>query len=217
MPDWKKVIRDITKSIGETVDEVSTRADDEFAKRILRQKTCLFWDCSVIIRSDHFLCYDHFQDFTSGLIDECPGCNQAKNTQYNLCLKCSHDPRIRSLRTGAVSKPTYRWYKPEYSQAWEKGDANADEFFTYILKLDGSKFYAGHTRELRERLTEHRDGSTQSTVGRSPKLVWFRILPNREAATAMESRLKRLIDSNPRGIRRMINRFRDLVRELDYE
>ncbi len=32
----------------------------------------------------------------------------------------------------------------------------------------------------------------------------------------MEVELKKLIDSNPREVRRMIIGFRDLVRELDY-
>lgn len=74
---------------------------------------------------------------------------------------------------------------------------------------------AGQTRELRERLSEHRDGKVKSTARRNPRLVWFGILPTREAATQMEVELKKLIDSNEREIRRMVIDFQDLVRELD--
>ena len=82
--------------------------------------------------------------------------------------------------------------------------------------MDEGKFYAGQTRELRERLSEHRDGQTQSTAVRNPKLVWYGMLPTRDQAAARKVELKKLIDSNPREIRRMVIRFRDLVQELDY-
>lgn len=109
-----------------------------------------------------------------------------------------------------------RWYRPEYSAAWRRRDATADRFFVHILKFANGAFYAGQTRELRERLSEHRDGRAKTTAGQNPKLVWFGIVKSREAATAMEVELKKLIDSNPREIRRMIISFQDLVKELDY-
>ena len=84
------------------------------------------------------------------------------------------------------------------------------------MKLDGGKIYAGQTGELRERLSEHQDGRVQSTNGKSPKLVWFSTVDTRDAATAMEVELKRLIDSHPREIRRMMLSFRDLIQELDF-
>lgn len=86
----------------------------------------------------------------------------------------------------------------------------------YILKLDGGEFYAGQTRELRERLTEHRDGRVESTANREPKLVWFTTIPTRDEAAKIEVHLKRLASANPREIRRMVLAFGDLVRELDY-
>ena len=46
--------------------------------------------------------------------------------------------------------------------------------------------------------------------------MWFVVLSTREAVTAAEVELKELIDANPREIRRMIIKFKDLVRELDY-
>ena len=107
--------------------------------------------------------------------------------------------------------PVQRRSQVEHSKTWEKGDESADQFFVYILKLDGGKFYAGHTRELRERLAEHRDGETMSTAGKNPKLVWYSMLPTREQVAAREVELKKLINSNPREIRRMVISFQDLV------
>ena len=174
-----------------------------------RAKRCLFWDCDEVIRSDHIFCYDHYQDLQEGLIDECPGCGRAKDKQYEVCLECyKKPPASKSAKAGR--------YRPEHSPAWAKGDAAADRFFVYILKLDGGDFYPGQTRELRERLSEHRDGRVQSTRNKNPKLVWYSTLPSREAATAMEVELKKLVDSNPREIRRMLISFRDLVHELEF-
>ena len=75
----------------------------------------------------------------------------------------------------------------------------------------------GHTRELRERLSEHIDGKVASTKGRSPRLQYFEILPTREAAEIRESELKKLARYNPREIIRMILGFKDLVSELNYQ
>ena len=222
MPDWKKVIGEIAKSIEVAarearVNQYNNQSRGTATRKAYQPNRCLFWDCDVPIRADHIFCYEHFLDFQEGSIDECPGCGQGKDVQYEVCLECYRNPPPQLVRAGQTgSRPNYRWYKPEYSPAWEKGDSTANQFFVYILKLDGGKFYAGQTRELRERLSEHRDGRVQSTAGEKPKLVWFGILPTRDAATAIEVELKKLVDSNPREIRRMVLGFRDLVRELDY-
>jgi len=105
----------------------------------------------------------------------------------------------------------------EYSKAWEKGDKEATRFFVYILKLDGGEFYIGHTRDLRPRLFEHKDGTTPSTKGRTIKLQYFEILPDRNAARIRESELKIIRDSNPRIIIQMIIDFKDLTNELNYD
>jgi len=36
----------------------------------------------------------------------------------------------------------------EHSSAWEAGDSEANEFYVYVLKLDGGDFYVGQTRDL---------------------------------------------------------------------
>ena len=66
-------------------------------------------------------------------------------------------------------------------------------------------------------MSEHRDGLVQSTARKDPKLVWFAALPSRDAAPFTEVELKKLIDANPREIRRMAVGFSDMVRELDFD
>ena len=89
-------------------------------------------------------------------------------------------------------------------------------FYVYILRLAGGEFYVGHTRELRERLSEHKDGKTRSTKGKDPRLVWFTRLSSREEATHLEAYLKEVNDRNEREIRRMVVQFKDLADALDF-
>ena len=119
-------------------------------------------------------------------------------------------------RTRRKSRRPRGKYDKEFSNKWASEDAEATEFFVYILKLDGNVFYAGQTRELRERLMEHRDGDTVSTAGKNPRLVWFTQVSTRDAAVTLEAELKRLCDKNPREIRRRVRRFQDLVEQLDF-
>ena len=230
MPNWKKIIRDVAQTVEEASREANARQRASLSgpvgsKGPTGQKRCQFWDCGKPIKPDHFLCFDHYSEMTDGLVDECPGCKRAKYVEYDCCLDCFHDKPKRRVQTKPTvsrgvnkgpSNANHNRYKPEYSPAWDKGDQYATEFFVYILKLDGGKFYAGQTRELRERMDEHRDGRTKSTAGQNPKLVWFTTLPTRDAAAKMEVDLKRHVDTNPREIRRMVIGFKDLIRELDY-
>lgn len=228
MPNWKKIANDMATIIEGVVQESASRqrtgsSRSQLAqKRTGRRKFCLFWNCSTPIPHNYFLCGIHYKGFQENKVDECPGCNRAKDSQYDLCRDCYNSLPTQHYRNGngngrvRSAAASYKWYKKEYSPAWEKGDAAASEFFVYILKLEGGSFYAGQTRELRERLSEHRDGNTMSTAGKNPKLVWFAAFPSRDAATSMEVDLKKLIDTNPREIRRLVVRFRDFIRELDY-
>ena len=106
---------------------------------------------------------------------------------------------------------------PKPSRFWAKKDEGADAFYVYILKLDNGVYYIGHTRELRERMLEHKNGSTVSTAGKHPKLQYFEVLSKREAAMSREIEIKVILKKSNREILRMITRFNDLVRELDFE
>jgi len=222
VPDWGKVLKEIAEAVAASaIDPRITGRPRQSLGRIRfgvsEPNRCLFWDCGQAIRPDHVFCYEHFRDFQEGLVDECPGCGRAKDAVYDWCLDCyrqSSSSQRAAYQSSRVEQK--RWYRPEYSAAWDNRDATADRFFVYILKFANGAFYAGQTRELRERLSEHRDGKAKTTAGQTPKLVWFGIVKSREAATSMEVELKKLIDSNPREIRRMIISFQDLVKELDY-
>jgi len=182
---------------------------------------CAYSGCNKRINNPkYFLCTEHHEARKEGLIDQCPVCGRFKDAQYKLCFDCFH------------KRPVKKWIPPtdfsqpkvqptpivmEHSKAWENGDKEVNRFYTYILKLDGGKFYVGHTRELRERLSEHADGTTISTKGLNPQLQYFEILPSREDAEKRELELKKIVEANPRQIRRMIIGFQDLTRELSYE
>lgn len=75
----------------------------------------------------------------------------------------------------------------------------------------------GHTRELRERMLEHREGHTISTAGHNPKLRYFEIVHSREDAMSREHQIRKLVKSNGREIYRMIRNFQDLISEIDTE
>ena len=98
-------------------------------------------------------------------------------------------------------------------------DKDADRFFVYVLLMNKGEYYIGQTRELLERVHEHRNGMSQSTIGREPKLQWFTTAQTRKEAADLEAELQKL-NSNPAG-RREINRwvvdFRQLVSELDHD
>lgn len=111
-----------------------------------------------------------------------------------------------------ISKPVY---VPNPSKFWSKKDEGVNKFFVYILRLESGELYIGHTRELRERMLEHRDGITVSTAGKNPKLQYFEILTTRESAMLREHEIKKIIKSNRREIYRMINAFRELISEVD--
>jgi len=170
-----------------------------------------------VIRPDHFLCYDHYADWEEDLIDECPNCSKFKNARYDLCRPC--EVRASSRQQGIANRPRQgtaaRRYQKEHSEAWEARDKGTSEFFVYLLKLDGGKYYVGHTRNLRARLSEHRDNLVKSTASQNPRLQWFASLPSRDSAASTEVELKKLNDSNPRMVRELVIGFHDLIREID--
>ena len=166
---------------------------------------CRFWNCDLIVKNGHFLCYEHHREYQAGQLDNCPNCGQYKRKKYDLCLRCKSETSHNNVTTTA-KKP----YQLEYSEAWGKKDYYAEHFYAYILQLDNGKFYAGHTRDLRARLSEHKDGKTTSTAGKDIKLKYYERFDNRDSARQREVELKRLIDYDERQVRKMIIDFHDL-------
>ena len=93
------------------------------------------------------------------------------------------------------------------TSGWAAKDARSDAFYVYILELEGGELYAGQTRNLMRRMTEHRNGTTKTTAGREPQLVWFEQLPSRQAAVEKEADLKHRIDTQPVQVRGMVEAF----------
>ena len=132
-------------------------------------KTCAYQDCDQSILGWFELCQQHNAAKRSGIIDQCSDCGQDKDSRYPNCRDCN--AKIQNTTPKSTSDKRGSKYELEQNPAWDKGDADAEEFFVYILKLSDGKFYAGQTREIRERLGEHRDGKTKSTAEKDPKLV----------------------------------------------
>jgi predicted GIY-YIG superfamily endonuclease len=108
-------------------------------------------------------------------------------------------------------------YVPNPYKAWEKENEREDPFYVYILNFDNGSYYIGHSRELKERLLEIRNDNNISDFGKEPKLQYFEIHPNRQAAMLREAEIKEIYKNNNREILRMITRFSELVKELDFE
>jgi len=168
------------------------------------KKTCQYWNCAKTIRANHFLCAEHYEDWEDHVIDKCPECGHYKDVEYAVCKDCY----------GTLKKKPDSPVRMEHSKAWEKGDQGVEKFFVYILKTEKGEFYVGQTRDLRLRLGEHRDGKTKSISGRDLKLQYYEEVSNRESAELREVELKKLLRSNERLIRKMIQDFQDRVREV---
>ena len=169
-------------------------------------KTCGYQDCDEPIRPWFDLCASCNSARQKGEIDRCPSCPKYKAANYPLCRSCNASSGNRAAPNTRSNR-----YEPESNPKWDAADQEGDVFFIYILKLDRGKFYAGHTRELRIRMGEHRDGKVKSTTGKNPLLVWFDVVDTREEAAQGEAYMKELIDKNEREVRRMVNEFQDLV------
>lgn len=108
---------------------------------------------------------------------------------------------------------------PWYDNREFAADKHADRFFVYVLLQNNGEYYVGQTREINERLHEHRNNMSQSTKGTEPKLQWFTTVSTRKEAASLEAELQQL-NSNPaarREITRLVSDFKRLVDELDYE
>ena len=172
---------------------------------------CQLSGCNRIIPGHHFLCRDHYTGYEAGAIDQCPACGRYKDINYDVCRDCYQQ--------------TASAWDPKRGNAGQQGnrgfraDSDANRFFVYVLLMNNGEYYIGQTREIHERLHEHRNGMSHQTRGREPKLQWFTTVATRKEAADLEAELQQL-NSNPAG-RREINRwvvnFKKLVDELDYD
>ena len=170
----------------------------------MSKKTCQYWNCNINIRSNHFLCAEHYEDYQEYVIDKCPECGRFKDVGFDVCKDC-----YGALKKRGADKKSSSPIRREHSKAWEKGDQGVEKFYAYILKDDKGKFYAGHTKDLRIRYGYHTDGKVKSTAGRDQKLKYYETFSSRQSATSREVELKTLINTNEFKIRKMILDFED--------
>ena len=160
---------------------------------------CAYAGCGKEIPADHYLCIYHYKKHQEGTAGPCPseGCQRFRSLDYELCADCA------------------RTAQPEADPAWDAGDQGCTSFHTYLL-LQNGRFYAGHSRDLRERLWEHRNGNCTSTsagdMHEPPRLVWFQEFTTRSAAAEREQELKQLLLRDRREVLRLVLEFQDGVR-----
>ena len=168
------------------------------------KKTCQYWNCNINVRSNHFLCAEHYEDYQEYLIDKCPECGRFKDVGFDVCKDC-----YGALNKRTVDKKSNSPIRREHSKAWEKGDQGVENFYVYILKDEKGDFYPGQTRDLRIRYGYHKDGKVKSTAGRKQKLVYYEPLRSRKSAELREVEIKKLINTNDFKVRKMIQDFQD--------
>ena len=159
------------------------------------QLECLYAGCGREIPADHYLCRTHYGRLNDGYLEPCPGdgCTRFKSIDFELCADCA------SLGY-AESEPS-----------WEAGDEDASQFFVYLMVSPAGEWYAGHTRNLRNRIWWHGTGQCQSTAKQDFRLVWFETHDTRADATERELEIKRLIMTRPYAILDLVFAFQDVI------
>ena len=159
---------------------------------------CAYAGCGKDVPADHYLCVRHYAMHQDGKAGRCPsdGCQRFRSLEYEYCADCARAA-------------------PESDSTWATGDEGHGTFYAYLL-LQGSQFYAGHTRDLRERLWEHRSGdclATSPDSGAEPAhLVFFQEFATREAAAERERELKQLLLRDRRSALAIAFHFQDVAR-----
>ena len=159
---------------------------------------CAYAGCGKEVPPDHYLCVRHYSKHQAGTVAPCPteGCKRFRSLEYERCADCGKSAA------------------PESDPAWAPGDEGRTEFYAYLLR-QGGELYAGHTRDLRERLWEHRSGICMATspanAGEPACLVWFQTFDTRAEAADRELELKQLLLRDRRAALAMVFRFQDGV------
>ena len=160
---------------------------------------CAYAGCGKEVPADYYLCRRHYKQHQEGQAGPCPteGCRRFRSLDYERCADCA------------------KAAAPEADPTWDAGDEGCATFYAYLL-LQGGRFYAGHTRDLRERLWEHRNDDRQAAspedVDEPAVLVWFQEFSTRAAAAQRELELKQLVMRDRRAVLNLVFQFQDVVR-----
>lgn len=190
---WEQRAKSLPQMLPRTAEAVGARCATDY--------------CGVTngISYDKPLCYKHWKEFDAYRIFECERCHWfdelvGEFTDETFCPEC-----VQRERRGNPPTPVYAHAPVERRIR-----------YLYILKLDGGQYYCGQTNDLVIRLREHQDGTTPSTRGKQPRLVWFEEWKGltRELNQA-EDDLTLMADNNPRVIRRMVEEWQKPFRLVD--
>ncbi len=70
-------------------------------------------------------------------------------------------------------------------------DKIIDMFYAYLLQLSNNQYYAGHSEDLKRRMTDHKNGKVMFTKRFRPlELVFYAAFKNKDNAIAFEKYLK---------------------------
>ena len=172
-----------------------TRQYNPFINPATGALECLYAACGREIPPDHYLCRRHYSMLAENQVEPCPGegCGRFKSSDYYLCTNCA------------------MLIQPESEPSWDAGDEEAAEFFAYLLVSAAGEWYAGHTRNLRNRVWWHGTNRCKSTEGKDFGLVWFDTFPTRAEAADRELDLKRLIATRPYAVLDLVFAFQDRI------
>ncbi len=65
-----------------------------------------------------------------------------------------------------------------------------DMFYVYVLADQDGELYFGSTKDLKQRISEHRSGQSRSTKGRDWKLIYYEAYCNEQDAREREQKIK---------------------------
>jgi predicted GIY-YIG superfamily endonuclease len=181
-----------------------------------KKNICGYWDCQRRIANDQFLCADHHQSWTDGIIDRCPNCGRFKDIMYQQCQDCYFGRKVTPWQPSVEIANQEQSYRVDYSETWTDGYMQPERYFVYIIGFGEGDFYVGHTADIRKRLAEHREGKIFPTSGGITRLEYLEVAADEKAALLREAELKRLIEINPNQLRLMTSRFVERMRELGF-
>jgi len=205
--------QNILNTLQDVLEEKQEKPRSKILKKPSDWNKCKYWNCNRSIKTSHFLCPEHYEEWQDYAIDKCPKCGRYKDEGYDLCLDCRR--KMSSARIYRIKKTPTSTYRVEHSDKWRNQNDSDSKFFVYILKFTDGKYYVGHTDNLRVRLAEHRDGKTRSTANKQFDMQYYEIFNNRKDAELKEVELKILKDKNDRKLRQIILDFQDIQRELN--
>jgi len=196
MLSWEKLAASTPPKLPKTTEAIGKRCAKDGC------------DSTKGISYEKPICWTHWRDFDSLLIDECSRCHwfdevfYEDTTSAGLCYECLSRER----------------QKAPPASIYAHGPVERRVRYLYILKMDGGKWYVGQTNSLELRLQEHLEGNTPSTRGRHPRLVWFEEwIGEYKGLIEREAELTRLTVNNPRVIRRIVEQWQKPHRLVNWD